>query len=194
MRYSINCKTSEYLALKWQDINWERGTVSIVRTLERVSGGWRFSETKRNRSRRIIRLQEWVLELLQDLSTKTKPKSACSASHGLADLVFTTPLGQPIHADNLARMFKSILEQASLPIIWLYDLRHTGATLALAAGVPPKVVSEQLGHASAAFTLDIYSHVMPHMQEQAAVKVEEVLFGRVLPDILATKEPPTFGL
>jgi integrase len=57
----------------------------------------------------------------------------------------------------------------------LYDLRHTGATLALAAGVPPKVVSEQLGHASAAFTLDVYSHVLPHMQEQAAVKVEELL-------------------
>jgi integrase len=50
----------------------------------------------------------------------------------------------------------------------------------LSAGVPPKVVSEQLGHASAAFTLDIYSHVLPHMQEEAALKVEAVLTGRLL--------------
>jgi integrase len=60
-------RPSEYLALKWQDINWERGTVSVARTLEKVSGGWRFAETKRTRSRRVIRLQEWVLELLRDL-------------------------------------------------------------------------------------------------------------------------------
>jgi integrase len=58
-------RPSEYLALKWQDIDWQRGTASIVRTLERASGGgWRFAETKRPRSRRIIKLQEWVLELL----------------------------------------------------------------------------------------------------------------------------------
>ena len=64
------------------------------------------------------------------------------------------------------------------------------------AGVPPKVVSEQLGHASAEFTLDVYSHVLPHMQEQAAIKVEKVLMGRVLAGRRSgrawTHEPP-FG-
>jgi integrase len=73
--------------------------------------------------------------------------------------------------------FKPILRQAGLPDIRLYDLRHTAATLALRAGVSPKVVAEQLGHASAAFTLDVYSHVLPHMQEEAAAKVEAVLLG-----------------
>jgi len=170
-------RPSEYLALKWQDINWERGTVSIARTLERVRGGWRFAETKRARSRRSIKLQEWVLELLQDLSTKTNLNTACGGWHGAAGLIFTTPSGRPIHADRLAKTFKSVLRNAGLPAIRLYDLRHTGATLALAAGVPPKVASEQLGHASAAFTLDIYSHVLPHMQEEAAAKVEAVLMG-----------------
>jgi integrase len=172
-------RPSEYLALKWQDINWERGTASIVRTLERVSGGWRFAETKRARSRRVIKLQEWVLELLEDLRAERKPRASRSSWPGAWELIFTTPSGRPIDSDNLAKRFKSILEQAGLPLIRLYDLRHTGATLALAAGVPPKVISEQLGHASAAFTLDIYSHVLPHMQEQAAMKVEELLTGRV---------------
>ena len=83
----------------------------------------------------------------------------------------------PSHSDKLARKFKAILRKAGLPLNRLYDLRHTSATLALAAGVPPKVVAEQLGHASAAFTLDVYSHLLPHMQEQAAIKVEQILIG-----------------
>jgi hypothetical protein len=57
----------------------------------------------------------------------------------------------------------------------LYDLRHTAATLALAAGVSAKVVSEQLGHASSAFTLDVYSHLLPHMQSDAALRVAALL-------------------
>jgi integrase len=84
--------------------------------------------------------------------------------------------GHPIHSDKLAEVFKAILRRADLPIIRLYDLRHTSATLALAAGVPPKVVAEQLGHASAAFTLDQYAHVLPHMQQEAAARVEGLLF------------------
>src|ERR1017187_8780582 len=64
-----------------------------------------------------------------------------------------------------------------LPNIRLYDLRHTAATLALVAGVSPKVVSEQLGHASMAFTLEVYSHVLPHMQDAAAMKVEALLMA-----------------
>jgi integrase len=173
-------RPSEYLGLKWRDIHWDRGTVSVTRTLEKVRGSWRFAETKRARSRRVIKLQEWVLGLLRDLRTKMNAKPGCNLCPDMADLIFTNPSGRPIHSDRLAKKFKSILEHAGLPLIRLYDLRHTGATLALAAGVPPKVVSEQLGHASAAFTLDIYSHVLPHMQEEAAAKVEAVLTGRSL--------------
>jgi integrase len=75
--------------------------------------------------------------------------------------------------------FIRVLNAAKLPTDFpLYDLRHTAATLALVAGVPPKVVSEMLGHASAAFTLDVYSHVLPHMQNSAAAKVGKLLTGR----------------
>jgi integrase len=173
-------RPSEYLALRWQDINWEHGTASVARTLEKVRGGWCFAETKRARSRRVIRLHGWVLELLRGLLTKNNSKPECSSWGEGAGLIFKTPTGRPIDSDKLATKYKLILHKARLPMIRLYDLRHTGATLALAAGVPPKVVSEQLGHASSAFTLDIYSHVLPHMQEEAAAKVEALLTGRSL--------------
>jgi integrase len=169
-------RPSEYLALKWQDIDWDRGTVSVVRTLERSAGGWRFAGTKRARSRRIIKFQDWVLETLKNLQAKPIRRSGCSPSDN-TELVFTSQASRPIYSDKLAKRFKAILGQNGLPIIRLYDLRHTAATLALSAGVPPKVVAEQLGHASAAFTLDVYSHLLPHMQEEAAIKVEQILAG-----------------
>jgi integrase len=93
-------------------------------------------------------------------------------------IVFTTAVGEPINEDYLVKKhFKPILREAGLSDIRLYDLRHTSATLALAVGVAPKVVSEQLGHASAAFTLDTYSHVLPHMQDEAAAKMEAALLN-----------------
>jgi integrase len=186
-------RPSEYLALKWQDIDWDRGTVSIVRTLERSAGGWRFAETKRARSRRVIKFQNWMLETLKNLRAKTIRPSGCSQPDN-SELAFTSPAGRPIYSDKLAKRFKAILGQNGLPMIRLYDLRHTAATLALSAGVPPKVVAEQLGHASAAFTLDVYSHLLPHMQEEAAIKVEQILAGSgLLPHRMAGRRFPKTG-
>jgi integrase len=166
-------RPSEYLGLKWQDIDWVRQTVSVVRSVRKLNGRWSFTDTKRSRSRRVIKLQNWIVALLRDLHTTTSANNSCSEAF---DLVFKTVRGEPINSDSLAKHFKSILEVAGLPRIRLYDLRHTAATLALAVGVPPKVVSEQLGHASAAFTLDTYAHVLPHMQDEATAKVEAMLF------------------
>jgi integrase len=92
-------------------------------------------------------------------------------------LIFTTRSGGPLDERNIAQEnFARILTSAGLPSIRLYDLRHTAATNALSAGVPAKVVSEMLGHASVAFTLDVYAHVLPNMQEQGAAMVEALLF------------------
>jgi len=167
-------RPSEFLGLKWEDFDWTRQTVSVVRSLRRLNGRWCFADTKRSRSRRIIKLQNWIVAMLGDLRSLPVNNSTPEA----VDLVFKTVSGHPINSDYLAKQFKGILEFARLPRIRLYGLRHTAATLALAAGVPPKVVSEQLGHASAAFTLDTYAHVLPHMQDEAAAKVEAMLFAQ----------------
>jgi len=73
------------------------------------------------------------------------------------------------------RWFRPMLKKAGVPLIRFHDLRHTAATLLLLAGIHPKVVSEMLGHASIAITLDLYSHVLPDMQREATAAMERAL-------------------
>ncbi len=149
------------------------GTVSVSRSLEWKKGGWQFADTKRSRSRRVIKLQAWVIALLE---TDKQSVAGQSADKPTCNRVFSAKRGGPIRESKLSRRyFKPVLREAGLPDIRLYDLRHVAATLALTAGVSPKIISEQLGHASVAFTLDVYSHVLPHMQDAAAEKVQALL-------------------
>ena len=184
-------RPSEYLALCWRDIDWDRGTISVVRTLHRNEGQWTFADTKRVRSRRVVKLQMWVLDLLRKLKGGVgETEAACDSV--FADLIFTTTRGEPTSEEYLVKKhFKPLLREAGLPNIRLYDLRHTSATLALTVGVAPKVVSEQLGHASAAFTLDTYSHVLPHMQEEAAARMEAALLNGLSFQPISPPKPKT---
>jgi integrase len=92
--------------------------------------------------------------------------------------MFAGPLGKPIDMRSLVRLhFDQVLKRAGLPKIRLYDVRHTAATLLLAAGEHPKIVSERLGHSTVILTLDTYSHVLPDMQQRSAQRVEELLFS-----------------
>jgi integrase len=165
-------RPSEYLALLWSDIDWHAHTVSVVRTLEK-GRGWTFAPTKRPSSRRQVKLESWVAGRLWHLYIGEP--SIPDLSPPTARPIFRSRSGRPVNSDYLARTFKRLLRAVGLEPMRLYDLRHTAATLALAAGVSAKVVSEQLGHASSAFTLDCYSHVLPHMQTEAAMRVESLL-------------------
>jgi len=91
------------------------------------------------------------------------------------DLVFPNGIGRPMDPSNLLKQYKSLLARAGLPEIRFHDLRHTAATMLLGRGVAAKVVSEQLGHASIAITLDTYSHVLPTMQQAAADALDAAL-------------------
>lgn len=168
-------RPSEYLGLKWQDIDWVRQTVSVVRSMRRLNGRWCFCDTKRSRSRRPIKLQRWIVALLRDLQTKASAHDLCPEGH---DLVFRTPSGKPINADYLAKHFRSLLDLVGLPRIRLYDFAPLGDHNRPGSRSVAKVVSEQLGHASTAFTLDTYAHVLPHMQDEAVAGVEAILLER----------------
>jgi integrase len=127
------------------------------------------------RSRRVVKLQEWVVTLLLRMEI-SKDHGGCGDQ-----LVFRAKRSGPIRTSHFVRRyFKPLLKSAEMPAIRLYDLRHTAATISLAAGVSPKVISEQLGHASVAFTLDVYAHVLPHMQDVAAQKVQAPLLDTTI--------------
>src|SRR4051794_40601621 len=92
------------------------------------------------------------------------------------DLVFTRDDGGPIHPDYFSQTFERTVKKLCLPRIRLHDLRHTNATLGLAAGIPVKVMSERLGHATTSFTQDVYMHAIPALEEDAANRLGNLLF------------------
>jgi integrase len=174
-------RPEEYLALKWSDIDLEARTVTVTRTLVwRKGGGFYFGEPKTNRSRRTITFRAPVARLLRAHRSKQSEITLSKGKQNSSDnFVFSTIEGTPLNPRNLTqRHLRPILTRAELSSTFsLYTLRHTCATLLLAANEHPKVVSERLGHASITLTLDTYSHVLPSMQQAASDKIERLLYG-----------------
>jgi integrase len=175
-------RPEEYLGLQWNDVDLEKGIVTVQRALvwQRKGGGWAFTAPKTSRSRRSIPIPTSVIYALKaHKRQQAAERLKAGAEYQNYDLVFASLEGTPIMTRNLLRRhFKPILKTAKLPTTTrLYDLRHSCATLLLAANEHPKVVSERLGHASITLTLDTYSHVLPSMQQAASDKLERLLFA-----------------
>ncbi len=171
-------RRGEVLGLRWQDLDLESGRLSVVQTLVSVDYEVQISEPKTSRGRRSIALDpRTVRALRQHRSSQVEARLALGSRIDPSDLVFLRADGSAYHPDGIGKEFKKLQARAELPRIRFHDLRHTHATLALQAGVHPRIVSERLGHSSIAMTLDTYSHVMPNMQEEAAARVSTLLFG-----------------
>lgn len=176
-------RPEEYLGLQWKDIEFQKKTATIQRALvwRRKGGGWTLEDTKTPQSRRTIPLSDFVLaELKKHRKGQLEERMKLGQAYQNFDFVFATPLGTPILQSNLMRRhFKPILKKAELPeTVRMYDLRHTCATLLLAEGENPKIVSERLGHSTIVLTLDTYTHVLPSMQQGATEKLENLLYKR----------------
>ena len=102
MALTTGLRPSEYLALCWRNIDWDRGTISVVRTLHKNEGQWTFADTKRARSRRVVKLQMWVLDLPRKLIGGADEAGAECPSV-FADLIFTTMRGEPIVEEYLVK-------------------------------------------------------------------------------------------
>jgi integrase len=158
-------RRGELLGLDWEAVDLDTGRLAITRTLISGKGGPRFSEPKTKRGRRSVALDPGTVEALREHRARQLDER----------LDFCREDGTPIWPRTFSRSFDHHVRDAGLPKIRLHDLRHTHATLALEAGVHPKVVQERLGHATIAITLDIYSHAIPAMQEDAAAKIAALL-------------------
>jgi len=129
-----------------------------------------------NRRRRTIALGERVVDVLRlRRHAQTAHRELVGDAWEEGDFVFTSAVGTPLDDSNVRRAFQSMLKRAGLPRIRFHDLRHTHATLMLAQGVHPKIVSERLGHATIGITLDTYSHVLPNLQHEAARALDDYL-------------------
>jgi integrase len=172
-------RRGEALGLRWRDINFERGTAHIVQTVapNKADRGQAIIQerTKTRAGARTVRLTASTLDILKEHRTKQLERRLAASEWEDTDLVVCTSKGTPINPNNVSRSFAALLGQIGLPRIRVHDLRHTAATLLLLAGVPAKVVSERLGHATVAITLDLYSHVLPDMQDRAADAMDRLL-------------------
>jgi integrase len=175
---STGMRRGELLGLRWQDVDLPRATLHVRQSLVEVGGRLVFQQPKTASGRRGVSLPPAAVDALKSHRARQNERRL-----GLGevwrdhDLVFTVADGGPVTPANLLRSFRRLLERVDVPDIRFHDLRHTHATLLLKDGTHAKIVSERLGHASIAITLDTYSHVLPDMQQQAAESIERALFA-----------------
>lgn len=176
-------RPEEYLSLKWTNVDLKKGIVYVQRALVWLKGGgYKFTETKTKKSRRNIPLTaSFLAKLKKHRRLQLEHRMSLGQAYESLDLVFATEIGTPINYRNLTlRYYNKILESAGLDKqgFVLYSLRHSCATLLLASGENPKVVSERLGHSSVKMTLDTYSHVLPQMQQSASERLDDLLYQK----------------
>lgn len=179
-------RRGEVLGLPWGDVDLQVGRLSVRQALVSVAYEVELSDVKTGSGRRTIDLDPGTVDVLK--LWRIQRSEECSGREPSDDdLVFTKQDGALVHPDSFSQTFDRKVAKLAVPGISLHDLRHTHATLLLKAGVPVKVVSERLGHASAAFTMTVYQHVLPGMQSEAAELFAELVAIRRQ---AASAEPP----
>ncbi len=166
-------RRGELLGLRWGDVDWDRGAVSVVRSLGLVDGELVMSPGKTATSRRLVFLDDTTLD---DLRVHFQRAIAAEVA-GDSDPVVAARDGGLLHPDSFSNTFDRLVATAGVSRIRLHDLRHTYATLALQAGMHPVVLAERLGHSSVATTMDLYAHVTPAIARNSADVVANTLFG-----------------
>lgn len=171
-------RRGELLGLRWSDLDFNSGRASIRQTLSSVGGKVTFSSPKTTKSRRSIALDPATLAALhRHRDAQDKERVTWEEVYTDLDLVFCREDGTPLRPDSITRRFHDLSRLAGVPLIRLHDVRHTYASLGLAAGTHPKVMAERLGHATVGITLDTYSHVAPALARQAADDLAALILG-----------------
>ena len=171
-------RRGEVLGLRWSDVDLDGGQLAVLQTVTTVNYKPVVTTPKTKRSRRVVYLDEHTINVLRAHRRRQtdEKKAAGPAWSDEHDLIFRDEIGDMINPDWFSREFTRQVKASGLSKIRFHDLRHSYATLALKAGVHPKVVSERLGHATVGITLDLYSHVTPAIARDAADAVAARLF------------------
>jgi integrase len=171
-------RRGELLGLRWRDVDSEAQRLAVRQTLLSIEYKLSISDGKSENAERVVDLDDRTVAVLRaHRARQAEERLLVGAAYEDQDLVFAHPDGRPIHPDVFSQSFERRVASSGLPRIRFHDLRHTHATLMLAAGVPVKVVSERLGHAIPGFTQSVYQHVIPGMQSDAAAALSAQVFG-----------------
>lgn len=169
-------RRGEALGLRWQDVNLDKARISIRQTLLAVRHIPQFGQPKTKNGKRNISLDGFTVRTLRShRRAQAAERLAGGSAYEDLDLVFATEIGGVVHPDRITRRFGRLVQKSGLPRVTLHGLRHSFATIALEAGIHPKVVSERLGHSTVSLTLDVYSHAIPALQEEAAERVAALI-------------------
>jgi integrase len=174
------CRQGELLGLDWQDVDLERGTLTVRRCLTRASNHVpQFGLPKSDKSRRTVSLPAVAVAMLRAHKARQAEERLTTGPDWADDgLVFTTRIGTPLIRRNVLRDFHTAPRRAGLrQTVRFHDLRHAHATLMLRAGVPLKVASGRLGHSSIGITADLYQHIAPDMDADAAERAAAALLA-----------------
>jgi integrase len=173
---STGMRRGELLGLKWDDIAFDTGRLSVQRSIGRAKGGLVIDAPKTARGRRQVKLIGPAIAALRaHKARQAEIRLREGPEWRDGGFVFTTSIGTVIDPRNLDDDYRRMVARAGLPMIRFHDLRHSAATTALLQNIHPKIVAEMLGHSRVSVTLDLYSHVLPDMQDEAAMKIEAAL-------------------
>jgi len=169
-------RRGEALGLRWEDLDIEAGTITIRRSLGVIDGEILLSDPKTKRGMRTIALDPLTLEALKaHAARQADERQEWDDAWVDSGYIFTRENGSSLHPYAVSAMFRRHSRAAALPEIPLHSLRHSYATLAISSGVNPRIVSARLGHSTVALTLDIYSHVLPQADAEAASQIAALL-------------------
>jgi integrase len=168
-------RRGEIAALRWRAVSLESGQLSVVASAEQTRQGVREKETKSGRDRTVAMPTLVVEELRRYRLKQAEELLKVGVRQSEETHVVTRADGEPIQPDSITQGWDRFVVRAGLPRVRFHDLRHTCASLMLREGIHPKIVQERLGHATIAVTLDLYSHVLPGMQADAASRIDVTL-------------------
>lgn len=183
---ALGLRRGEALALKWEDVDLDLGILHIKAGLVRIEGKLQRVEPKTAMSRRTIRLP-WVanVALRAHKERQSEDREIAGARWNEMGLVFPSQVGTHLEPRSFKRNLDRALQKAGLEHIRIHDLRHTAASLMLAQGVSPKMVSEILGHSRVGITFDTYVHIYDAMRQEAADMMDLVLKGAAIDAAIA---------
>lgn len=176
---AMGLRQGEALALRWSDLDLDNGLLRVNSALQRIDGAFRLVEPKTAKSRRTLHLPKAVVATLKAQRIRQTGERLRAGPHwqNTWDLVFTTAIGTPLDAGTVTHSFQKFLVRAGIPRIRFHDLRHSTASLLYAQGVPLRSIMEVLGHSQISLTANLYTHIMPALQKDAADRMDAILGG-----------------